>query len=803
MKINDIFLIKKIAKKDIKKEKMQSIFIVGTILFTSLLLTIFTNGILFLLQSDSVNRKQDAQIYFLYSDTTESIKNSIMGIENVEWVAERKELGTLKQGDYELTTIFADENALGKHECISYSGTYSNTLNDIIIPEELLEVMGTNKVIGDLISLDLVGNGLKQNYKISGIYKQGEEIQKWKNYNIYVNKTTAVNLINDDTFMVESYVRLPYENIDVNNSIDIANSIVDQIGVEQILVYQNSFFPFGGRKEQLLNLIKKTWIVWCILLLLAYLSIYSIFSILVQGKIRIYGQFRTIGVTSKQLKSIIYMEQKLLSRPSILIGIILGDIIGFLSGMKTIDYVNMFITNGIIFILIDLIIKMAVRVPVKKAMQISPMECRRYLQQNIRNKSYRRHQKLTPEFLGKKNLMENRRKTVLIISSLFLCGFLTLLDATFLKSYDSEKMLRFHFYPHGDIQVEIAQYGKSSYKSGEGDWYQSRIQNTNNPLTKDLLEKIKKITGVKKVTEIHATEMHIARPDGWSEEESQPLLSEQEFETIVKECLIEGNPTYKEFIEKKGIFVIYDKDALVRVGEQCIVSVLKKDGNVEEIVSPVMGLFSQDKVLEYCQLVPHPRYLMAEECIKQVTGNTDTVYLYQINTEKDMEDNVMDILQTMLVNSNTLVVDSLRESGMSDQENIIALLRIVMVMVSVVFVFSIEHLMNVILSDFYNRQCEYGILKSIGMTTIQLRHMISVEMFGYVVIPMVINLIAGSGLVFLICQYVDERLHCINYSYPFAFVFIYFITMLSVTAILICLLTRSLEKKSITYQIRG
>ncbi len=803
MKIDDRNFIRKIAGNDIKKEKLQSIFVIVTILFTTVVLTVFTNAISAMTQMDNTLYKEDAQIQFMYWDSSDTTKNAIMNTGQAEWVAERTVLGIVKQEDYKLRTIFADENAVKYHEHLEFTGTYSDKLNQIIISKEYLEKLSEPELeVGSKISLDLTGNGKFVEYYIAGIYTQGEIINESREYEVYVNKATAVSLMGDKLWEIEGYTRLSRDNVKEGECLDIAISIAEQVGIDRNLVNVASNFPFGGRAHFLFTLMKKTCFVWGMLLLLAYLSVYSIFSVLVTGKVRTYGQFRTIGVTPKQLRRIIYMEQRLLSARSIVLGIIIGDGISIIINWEYIDVVNMLIIDGTIFLCMYWITRLAVRVPVKKAMKVSPIECRRYIPKDFKSSKYRKHQQITPVFLGMRNLMKNKRKTLFITGSFFFCGLLTLLTSVFMKSYSCEKMWRFYFFTQGEFQVLISQNGRSSYEEDVDEWYSSRVQCNDNPMTEELLQNIKSIDGVNSVSISNAVDIAVQRPDGWTAEGTQPVLSREQFEKM-SEYFIGKAPTYDEFVNKKGILIAYDKDAPVSVGQECVVTMYRKDGETVNITVPVLGVFSQDKVLENCKFAPTPTYLLAEEIITEITENPNTAYLYQVDTDPDFEEQVGKELQAMVMQNDNLEFSSLREGELSEQEGTTRMFEMILAMVIVIFVFSIEHFMNIVLTDFHARQQEYGTLQAIGMTTKQIRKMILTEISGYIMLPVVLNMLIGSTLVYEVCRLIDVKLHCISFHYPVGIGIGYVIAMIFMLIILIYFLEKHLEKNSVISQMRG
>lgn len=69
-------------------------------------------------------------------------------------------------------------------------------------------------------------------------------------------------------------------------------------------------------------------IVALIVMFAAYLIIYNIFYISLINDIRFYGTLKTLGTTSRQIKSILNKQMWTLTLPSLVLGIIFGNLLG-------------------------------------------------------------------------------------------------------------------------------------------------------------------------------------------------------------------------------------------------------------------------------------------------------------------------------------------------------------------------------------------------------------------------------------------------------------------------------------------
>ena len=178
-----------------------------------------------------------------------------------------------------------------------------------------------------------------------------------------------------------------------------------------------------------------------------YLIIYNIFQSSVTTDIQFYGKLKTLGMTARQLKRLIYGQAGRLC----LLGIPVGMLLGYLLGMVLVPvWIQMedarVSVNPLIFIgsaaFAGLTVLISCMRPAKMAGKVSPMEALRYndVQRGGRSVKRRSGSAGLPA-LAWSNLGRNRKRTVTVICSLTLG--LTLMSAFYAKNaaFDMEKYL--------------------------------------------------------------------------------------------------------------------------------------------------------------------------------------------------------------------------------------------------------------------------------------------------------------------------------------------------------------------------
>lgn len=190
----------------------------------------------------------------------------------------------------------------------------------------------------------------------------------------------------------------------------------------------------------------------CIILVFAsgYLIIYNIFQISVASDIRFYGRLKTLGMSKRQLKKIIYGQANRLS----LIGIPVGLLIGYLLGAVLVPVVITGVmgeaktaVNPYIFIGAALFAYLTVLIscmrPAKIAGKVSPMEALRYTDTGTASKRKFKKGKDGASIpkMALANLGRNKKRTFTVICSLTLG--IVLLSCIYAKnaSFDIDKYM--------------------------------------------------------------------------------------------------------------------------------------------------------------------------------------------------------------------------------------------------------------------------------------------------------------------------------------------------------------------------
>lgn len=113
-------------------------------------------------------------------------------------------------------------------------------------------------------------------------------------------------------------------------------------------------------------------LVGTVILLACILVIYGVFYLSVIGRIHQFGQLRTIGMTKKQMRKMVFREGTMLFLRSAPIGIVIGSAVGWGLIPDGFSLRNMLTILVLVFAVIYVITMISVRKPARIAAAVSP-----------------------------------------------------------------------------------------------------------------------------------------------------------------------------------------------------------------------------------------------------------------------------------------------------------------------------------------------------------------------------------------------------------------------------------------------
>ena len=816
--INNRGIFRKLVKRSVNGDKVRyciSILTIALAVALILILCMLASG-----ERRVEMATQEGKAQFTAMMITEEEYTEICQQPEVEWVGIRTLILRSRQEQIELQVYYKDLVQLEKEERESrLSGRLPEAHNEVVVQTEMLEALGeSEKEVGDTISLNLDGNGEKE-YIISGILEnnrtgEGTIVVVPNLYPVLVSREYAEELYGG-TLDLYCDVRLNSDSVSQTVISELASEVLERVGLnsDHVHLAAQYFTVLGSNSDENDTTWMYALIIAIFFAVLAGSVVYCVFYISVVGKVRLYGQLRTLGMTKKQVRKMVRKEAISLALRGIPLGCIIGVGIGFIinpEGFRLQDTL-LWIVLSSAFILIAVFI--SVRKPAKIAGKTAPIEGIRYSPYTENMKEQKKLlRNLKPDHLAILNLKRNKKKTGMTIFMMAIGAILLMAISTVGESLSAYENAVFWQYPNGQFQLTISS-DSMALPSGEmneedqqllmlGD---SVIQATNNPLSNELTSAIEEIDGVKDITVStgFSAFVSIVNDDGSSvmSGSTNYTLTEAQFNEV-KSAIITDDIDWNSFCEQNGVLVAENlQDNLLNpihyeIGDKVDTVMLGKDGTANHIERTVMGFFATDKLMEL-KIVPNsPQFLMARDAALIINGMNNDVVNIQINAEEAKQEDVRAALEEIVANNENLslqVLEDTVEQGQSDYDTISGLLTILAVLV---FAFSIINFADSTITNIGARQHEIGLLQAVGMTNKQVQIMLRRETFFFIMVSL-ISAVLGTGIGSFICWSLEQTQHCIAYHYPILMLVAFVMTLCVCYLIISFYISRSLRKNSL------
>lgn len=779
-------IIKRISSRNISANRKRNIFIVLTIALASALLSaIVLYGFGVPQETQKLNQKT-AQI--VYHAISEQQGQELYNQEEIAWVGEF--FHAFSEEINHSTVHFTYANAaMLKSQSMPCSGDLPTAEDEIVVQESFLDSLGYSNELGQTINIPF-SDGTTHDFKLTGILdvKTGDIGR----YTAIISKELAEQQYGNNIVM-DYYIGLKNaKNMSEEEATSYANTLTQQLEISDDNVIVRSTY-FNLKDENRGSDMLFYFLIGFITFVGSGIVIYSIFYISVASSIRNYGQLRTIGTTKRQIKKMVYREGKLLAAIAIPIGLIIGNVIGYLLVPVGWYWLTALCVTVGVGIFAFIIVMISIRTPVKKAAAVSPMEALRYSDyKETMKESSVLHRKITPASLAKRNLSRQKTKSILTILSLSLGGVLVVLISTMLVSYDGVAEARGREFPTGEFNIQL----NANQSWDTADVSLAGLQQKN-LLNSDFVNAVESIDGVTGTKRWYYTDAEYRVNDydanwiyGFAKEDV----------SVLEENLIAGTVDYDELVSKNGIILINDTaenlSLSAQLGDDVEVDFLTKSGQTITQSYTIMGIVSNFSHPAFNMCFAMPMELMNEACEMDCSGTVSVI------TEPDKADTVEAPLNQLIDGNSDLVMDTIEESITYYNRNQQLPFGALLIVAIIVVCFSFINLVNTTITNFLSRRQEIGMLQAIGLSKKQLIKMLCYEGMLYSAFATLVTLLLGAGLGFLCVQAVKTMNPYFNYSFPWLVILLYLAILLIVQFILISYTTGNLRKQSLVEQIR-
>lgn len=543
------------------------------------------------------------------------------------------------------------------------------------------------------------------------------------------------------------------------------------------------------------------FVLLILIFLSGYLFIYNTLYISVNRDIRYFGQLKTIGTTTGQLRRILYRQVIWNAAAGIPFGLAAAAVVGKIIIPNTLHALNPLIETGDVkavspwVFVTACVFSFAVtmissRKPAKIAINCSPIEAMKYIgAQSVRVKS-RERKGGDIRSMVKINLMRDKKQFFVVLCSLSLALSLFQVVTVIIRENDAEYILN-HSY---DYDLRLLNQTMLSEKEEQ-------------VITSGLIRQIEAVDGVKDVRVLKSATAFVPYQEdvygAYYKELYQSRYTPGNYEKDME--LYKENPKYYSFTCRivgvddleferinKTVEHPVDKEKF-KAGEIAFVSKTFTEGDngipgkkVEFSISTAMDPDRKETIETGPVIADYPAYysagytpdlIVSADYFERIVEDPLTEMI-KIDYDKPFSKDTETAIKRIIADHELISADSKldRYKEMKNSENQITVLGGSIGMI--VMLLAISNYVNMMAGGIENRSKEFAILESIGMTRKQIKTMIVWESVCYAVLSIIISVIIGLPVSYM--AFTNFNIYRIPYYYPAAENVIVFLFILAV-----------------------
>lgn len=564
-----------------------------------------------------------------------------------------------------------------------------------------------------------------------------------------------------------------------------------------------------------------------LIMVTGYLIIYNIFQISVIQDIQSYGQLKTLGTTSRQIKRLIARQSLRLSA----IGIPIGLLAGFLIGKALMP----FLMNGTVyraeagvkvsanpFIFLGaaafafLTVWLSMRKPAKIAGFVSPIEAVRCTESDVG--AFRRKGEASKKSTGGakiyrmalSNLGRNRKRTLLVILSMTLSLVLFHTVFTLSRGFDIEKY--------------VAKFVNKDFVISTADYFNYKFETSKMELTTSFVEAVRQHEAYLDGGGLYSTrtleEAFSAESGAVSsynkDEKGNPYVQFFGADDFLLESMeaVEGSIDWETM--KRGGYVLYglacdDKgnvidNPAIQPGDTLRFHHVTKDGLNRTLDSTfdltVMAKVRINENTDTTRNTGEARFYLPTEQFLPLCRNPHMVS-YPFNVKDGAEADMEAFLSCYVEDVEPRMNYDSKETYIRSFHDLTSLIVTIGGALSMIIGFiGIANFVNSVLTSIITRRKEFAMLQSIGMTGKQLKWMLTWEGVYYAAGTIIASAVIGTLFSAIAIQTIAAGIWFFTYRFIFWPMLVVYPFLILLTMIIPVLLYRGIARDSIIERLR-
>ena len=380
-----------------------------------------------------------------------------------------------------------------------------------------------------------------------------------------------------------------------------------------------------------------------------------------------------------------------------------------------------------------------------------------------------------------------------------------IVGTTFLESFNKMEFFRQGEMQYSEYQINISQNAVNSNDQG-----MSGVQKKN-PFSRELIEKIKNIEGVREVIPVDKIDVSFNIDDFQSDDAFVPF--DRKDADFLKKYLEDGTLNYDEAVKNNYIYVIGNGVAKELYGREFKTGEKLKftwsDGTKKHSETFKIAGIVDKKVLEsrrgYLTAGPAGFFIVPRDTLAaMMPGGFNMCRRLLIATDWPESDKAVTAQLTQIVRENgDLSLNTLRENMKKDEETWNLLYSSILGLSLLLILFGVISLVNTVVTGIVTRKQEFAMLESIGMERRQLVRMIQGEGFIIAFYNVLVSLLLGSAAGFGIVRFMAEHgAPYLHYHFPLWYAAAYVILAAGLPALVSAVCVRSFDRTSIVERLR-
>lgn len=808
-------MLRTLAKQNMRYYRKRNILIGVAVFLTSFLVFVMlAAGVVFQQEQYASINAFYPNWHGQYNYITQDLADQIVSGENIEKYGIFSEMGVTELSKKsKISYRYADEKAMDMLRLELSKGRMPEKGNEIVLDPGAVEKLGKSVQLGGKVTLpyQIYRDGAKdyteeQEFTVTGFLNNMDAEGK-ETYIALVSKELLEKEVPAGQVFYNFLFRIPDKDIEsTDNTKNIIKSIASKYGIPENNTRINTYNLAASYADP--DMYMLIFIVICVVVLAGIITIYSIYYIGTNERIQEYGRLKAAGMTSKELKKIVLWEGtgivKRSAPPGIIAGMVLeaasivvlhsvawysmDDIMPYLSIPKLVIYhlgimvLAFFITYFTMYI--------SLRKPMRTVKRITEIEAVRYPSSGNTGKSFKKKSanKISIFYLVKNTLGNNRKRSMATILAMSATGLLVMVVATVISCTDSR--LDADDMCHGQYMFrEMVEFDNKDHP--EREWQEVMAAN---PLTGNLLKKIKKMDGVEKVTRFESIYAYIDELSWKYEIMGVP----EENKSFIMDNIIEGNVTYEEL--QSGNKVVADKRSAkwymdgIGIGDKITYTTeiggktIKKEAEIAAIGDfPI--IFSG--------------FYMASKSFDNISKkNLNAVF--SVWAKEDYNEELYEKLARIEEEEPLLLLLTWQEEYELSQSGTLMVTVFCSVFLGILGCICAMNIVNTMVSSVQRRKKEIGMLQAAGMTDRQLFTMLQLEGAYYILGTLFVTIAGGALLSYPVYIWAEDHgiLGVHKYQFPFSALIIISCVLAVLEIILVAFIAHSIKKETIIDRIR-